>query len=141
MTQIGRRLVDGRHRCHRRHRKGKSLPLIHTDDTDQEINPGDGSCNRFGILVKGRGEGWVKWAAPIWVLHSRQRRPLFQDVRLRRGDCAPRSFIRLPESPTSPTKTLNDEGRRRGASSSTLAQSQSITELVASSWLQTRRRP
>jgi len=43
------------------------------------------------------GEG-AKWAAPIWVLHSRQRRPLFQDDELRRGDCAPRSFIQSPTS-------------------------------------------
>jgi hypothetical protein len=28
----------------------------------------------------------VKWASPVQVLHSRQRRPLFQDDKLKRGE-------------------------------------------------------
>jgi hypothetical protein len=31
-------------------------------------------------------------ASPIWVLQSRQWRPLFQDDELRRGEFAPRGF-------------------------------------------------
>jgi hypothetical protein len=40
-----------------RHRKGKTLPRIDTDDADQETIPWDDSHKPFGILVEGRGEG------------------------------------------------------------------------------------
>jgi len=51
----------------RRDRKGKTSPLIHTDDTDQRISsgvecgiPGVEWCKPFGILIDREGEGGTK---------------------------------------------------------------------------------
>jgi hypothetical protein len=52
-----------------------------------------GAYKPFGILIEVWGEGAVLgMASPIDVLHSRQKRPLFQDDSLRRGEFAPRVF-------------------------------------------------
>ena len=53
--------------CHSRDREGKTLPLIHADDTDQELGaeetgvamyiPGVEFCKYFKILIDRQGEG------------------------------------------------------------------------------------
>jgi hypothetical protein len=62
-----------------RDRDSKTSPRMNSDDTDQESLRWSGmrSRNLFVFLIEAWGEGGV--ASPIQVLHSRQRRPLFQD--------------------------------------------------------------
>src|SRR5436305_15141999 len=52
-------------------------------------------------------------ASPFWVLHSRQKRPLFKDDRLRRGDCAPRG---LSGNRRDPRQAGTGPGDRRAVS-------------------------
>jgi hypothetical protein len=76
--------------------KTRTSPQMNIDYTDQESLGWSGmrSRNLFVFLIEAWGEGGG--ASPIQVLHSRQRRPLFQDNKVEARDFTPHDLIQLP---------------------------------------------